>query len=249
MAVSFALQAGLDDPIAFAKPHVGPKQRASPRSWSPITRGRPRHRSWRSRRPPSRRRRSPGTYVANAGVRDPLQLAADVATLDLVSHGPALLGIGRGHTPAEWTMSGREYPSPDARVTRLIESVEVIEQLLAGETVNYDGDTVVLATQRSQRRASARPDPVADRRQQPAAARVRRCDRGHRRIVGLGPSAPTGTRDEVRWRDEISTPRSGRSTAAHTIGMRHPRSTRWCSTWKSRPMPAPRRHDFRGSPV
>ena len=53
-----------------------------------------------------------GTYVVNLGVRDPLQIAADVATLDVVSGGRAQLGIGAGHTPAEWTMTGTPYPSP-----------------------------------------------------------------------------------------------------------------------------------------
>ena len=55
-----------------------------------------------------------GTYVVNAGVRDPLQIATDVATLDVVSGGRAQLGIGAGHTPAEWTMTGAPYPSPRA---------------------------------------------------------------------------------------------------------------------------------------
>ena len=55
-----------------------------------------------------------GTYVVNVGVRDPLQIATDVATLDVVSGGRAQLGIGAGHTPAEWTMTGTPYPSPRA---------------------------------------------------------------------------------------------------------------------------------------
>ena len=46
-----------------------------------------------------------GSYVVNAGVREPMLLAADVATLDVVSGGRAVLGIGAGHTPAEWRRS------------------------------------------------------------------------------------------------------------------------------------------------
>ena len=144
-----------------------------------------------------------GTYVANAGVRDPLQLAADVATLDLVSHGRALLGIGAGHTPAEWTMSGREYPPPDARVTRLIESVEVIEQLLVGETVNYNGDTVVLRDA-----ALATPRPVHGRIPLLIGGNNRRLLEfaGAKAdivgIAGLGRTGADGHTHEVRWRDE-----------------------------------------------
>ncbi|MQA98084.1 MAG: LLM class flavin-dependent oxidoreductase [Streptosporangiales bacterium] len=47
-----------------------------------------------------------GTYVSQAGVREPLLLASDVATLDVVSGGRARLGIGAGHTPVEWAMLG-----------------------------------------------------------------------------------------------------------------------------------------------
>src|SRR4051794_8302940 len=51
-----------------------------------------------------------GPCVVNAGVWEPLALASEVATLDLASQGRAVLGIGAGHTPAEWTMTGRTYP-------------------------------------------------------------------------------------------------------------------------------------------
>lgn len=83
-----------------------------------------------------------GSYVANAGTWEPLSLAAEIATLDVVSGGRALLGVGAGHTPAEWTMTGRRYPSGAERVTRLIEVVEVAGRLLGGESVTFHGEHV-----------------------------------------------------------------------------------------------------------
>jgi probable F420-dependent oxidoreductase len=62
-----------------------------------------------------------GTYVANAGVWEPVLLANELATLDLVSGGRAVFGIGAGHTPREWTDRGLAYPSGRDRVTRMIE--------------------------------------------------------------------------------------------------------------------------------
>ena len=57
-----------------------------------------------------------GTYVANLGVRDPLQLASDVATLDVVSRGRARFGVGAGPTPPEGEINrGREPPPPQPR--------------------------------------------------------------------------------------------------------------------------------------
>jgi probable F420-dependent oxidoreductase len=83
-----------------------------------------------------------GTYVCNTGVREPVQLSSDAATLDLVSDGRCILGVGAGHTPAEWTMEGRDYPSAGARVERFGEFVEIMCRLLAGEVVNFHGEHV-----------------------------------------------------------------------------------------------------------
>jgi probable F420-dependent oxidoreductase len=83
-----------------------------------------------------------GTYVCNAGVRDPVALAGDAATVDVLSNGRFILGVGAGHTPAEWTMHGRDYPSAGARVARLEEMVDVVTRLLAGEVVTFDGKHV-----------------------------------------------------------------------------------------------------------
>lgn len=80
-----------------------------------------------------------GTYVLNTGVRDPVTLASDAATLDVLSNGRAILGLGAGHTPAEWTMTGREYPTAADRVGRLIETVTVVAALLRGEVVTHHG--------------------------------------------------------------------------------------------------------------
>ena len=52
-----------------------------------------------------------GTYVLNAGIRDPLSLASEAATVDVISNGRFVLGLGAGHTPAEWAMTGRDYPT------------------------------------------------------------------------------------------------------------------------------------------
>jgi probable F420-dependent oxidoreductase len=80
-----------------------------------------------------------GTYVLNCGIADPCALASEVATLDHLSDGRVVLGLGAGHTPAEWTMSGRAYPSAGERVARLVEMVDVVGALLRGEVVTHHG--------------------------------------------------------------------------------------------------------------
>lgn len=80
-----------------------------------------------------------GTYVLNVGVRDPLSIASDAATVDVISSGRFVLGFGAGHTPAEWSMTGRDYPTAAERVGRLVETVDVVTRLLAGEVVTHHG--------------------------------------------------------------------------------------------------------------
>jgi probable F420-dependent oxidoreductase len=60
-----------------------------------------------------------GTYVLNAGIRESLFIASGAATVDALSGGRMILGIGAGHTPAEWTMLGRPYPTAQERVACL----------------------------------------------------------------------------------------------------------------------------------
>lgn len=74
-----------------------------------------------------------GSYVLNAGVREPVLIAADVATLDLLSGGRAILGIGAGHTPAEWEAIGRERPGVRERVDHCIAVAEATVRFLAGD--------------------------------------------------------------------------------------------------------------------
>jgi alkanesulfonate monooxygenase SsuD/methylene tetrahydromethanopterin reductase-like flavin-dependent oxidoreductase (luciferase family) len=79
-----------------------------------------------------------GSRVVSAGARDPLLLASEVATLDVVSNGRAELGIGAGHTQAEWAMTGGTRPPPAERGQGLTTVITVVRELLAGRTVPAD---------------------------------------------------------------------------------------------------------------
>jgi probable F420-dependent oxidoreductase len=79
-----------------------------------------------------------GAYVVNAGVREPMLLATDIATLDVISGGRAIFGIGAGHTPAEWAAVGLTRPDVRGRVERCIAVAEATRRLLAGDEVTVD---------------------------------------------------------------------------------------------------------------
>jgi len=76
-----------------------------------------------------------GTAVTSPYLRHPVLLASAVATLDEVSDGRAILGVGVG---------GHEFPaqlgvSLERPIAACRESVEIVRRLLAGETVTHKG--------------------------------------------------------------------------------------------------------------
>jgi probable F420-dependent oxidoreductase len=80
-----------------------------------------------------------GTLVLNADVRNPVQLAWEAMTLDLLSGGKFELGVGAGHTPQEYPAMGISRESAKRRKRRLGESVEILRRLLDGDHVTLDG--------------------------------------------------------------------------------------------------------------
>jgi probable F420-dependent oxidoreductase len=80
-----------------------------------------------------------GTLVLNNDFRHPVETARETATVAAVSGGRFELGLGAGHMKSEYDAAGLHFDSGGKRVDRLIESVDVIRPLLAGEPVDVDG--------------------------------------------------------------------------------------------------------------
>jgi probable F420-dependent oxidoreductase len=140
-----------------------------------------------------------GTYVVQAGVRQPMHVAADAVSLDVLAPGRVLLGLGAGHTPREWADIGQDRPGPAARAGRLAEFTEVTARLLRGETVTHDGPSLAL-------RDSRLDDlPTGDRVQLAVGGghpEVLRAGARYADVVGLaglGRTLPDGHRHETRW--------------------------------------------------
>ena len=82
------------------------------------------------------RRVSLGTYVIGAGFRNPALLAKMAATLEEVSDGRLVLGLGCGSHPPEYRAFG--YPF-DHRVSRFEEALAIIAPLLKDGRVDFTG--------------------------------------------------------------------------------------------------------------
>jgi probable F420-dependent oxidoreductase len=146
-----------------------------------------------------------GSYVVNAGVREPMLLATDVATLDVVSGGRAVLGIGAGHTPVEWAAVGRTRPDARGRVDRCIAVAEATRRLLDGEEVTVDGPHLKMFGAKL-----SEPRPVQDRVPMlfgGGNSRLLSWARGNADLIGLsglGKTLEDGHSHTARWRlDEI----------------------------------------------
>lgn len=142
-----------------------------------------------------------GTCVLNAGVWEPIPLANAVATLDVVSCGRAVLGVGAGHAAHEWTARGLRFPTPGARVGRLVELLEATRALLnSSESVSRSGNHFTL-----DKAALSGPRPVQARVPVMVGGngdRVLRFGADHADIVGitgLGRALENGHRHGVDW--------------------------------------------------
>ncbi len=141
-----------------------------------------------------------GTYVANAGVWDPISLASEAVTIDVVSGGRLLLGVGAGHTPSEWTMRGLAYPDANARVRRLMELVEATQRLLNLEEVTLRGAHFTLEGARLEEPVPVqRPIPLLIGGNGPQLLQYAAARADVVAITGLGRKLPDGHRHQVLW--------------------------------------------------
>ena len=80
-----------------------------------------------------------GTLITTITLRHPAFLAAQVIAVDHVSHGRAELGLGAGESTNNYRSLGLDDWSAAERRDRLEEQVLILDRLLRGEPVSYDG--------------------------------------------------------------------------------------------------------------
>jgi probable F420-dependent oxidoreductase len=72
--------------------------------------------------------------------RHPGTTAQSIVTLDHVSNGRAMLGIGSGWTKAEFDMMGMEFPEVKPRLRKLAEAVRIIKGLWSDARTTFKGE-------------------------------------------------------------------------------------------------------------
>ncbi|HLH22472.1 MAG TPA: LLM class flavin-dependent oxidoreductase [Chloroflexota bacterium] len=160
-----------------------------------------------------------GTSVLLGTLRPPALLAKQVATLDVLSGGRVILGLGVGSRPDDFVAAGVPYA---ARGARLAEAMRVLRQVWSGAPLAHEGRAYQLAA-----------GPIGPRPAQPggpplwvggsAEAALRRAGRLADGYIGSSSGGPAGLRaaaDTVRQ----AAAAAGRDPGALTIA---------CLVWAS----------------
>jgi probable F420-dependent oxidoreductase len=137
-----------------------------------------------------------GPLVLNNEFHNPVLLARTAASVDRLTNGRFVLGMGTGYADAEHVSIGSPIRPPGPRVTRFGETLEVLRSLLDTGSADLDGrhETV----------------HVADLGVRPSQARVPILIGGHgRRVVGLGGRFADIFQFTGLTHDDDGTPSSG----------------------------------------
>jgi probable F420-dependent oxidoreductase len=143
-----------------------------------------------------------GTYVLANDYRNPVLLAKDVATVDVLSGGRFELGMGVGRPGADddSRMLGVPFESGAVRVERLAESLPLLKALLSGETATAGGPHYTSRTAQITPRPVQQPRPpilVAASKRRLLELAAREAD-----IIALGiaPTEPeAGIVERTTW--------------------------------------------------
>ena len=148
--------------------------------------------------------------VLNNDLRHPAVLAQELATIDVLSEGRLVVGIGAGWNEPEYRSIGLPFDPPAVRISRMLESVTILRGLFGDGPTSFDGRFYTIAELDGQPKPVQRPHPpflIGGTRERMLRIAAREAD-----IVGmdlrqdresLGDAFPARMDERVRWvRDE-----------------------------------------------
>jgi probable F420-dependent oxidoreductase len=97
--------------------------------------------------------------VFNNDLRHPAVLAQELATLDQVSNGRLVVGIGAGWNEPEYQAIGLAFDPPAVRISRMLEAVAILRGLFGDGPMSFDGRFYTIAELDGQPKPVQRPHP------------------------------------------------------------------------------------------
>jgi len=100
-----------------------------------------------------------GTLVSAAAYRNPALLTKMVTTLDIMSHGRAVLGVGAGWAKYEFDAYGWPFPEVGTRLRYLRDTVEIALAMWASSPASYQGAVASIVGARNDPPPVQQPHP------------------------------------------------------------------------------------------
>jgi probable F420-dependent oxidoreductase len=97
--------------------------------------------------------------VFNNDLRHPAVLAQELATLDLLSDGRLVVGIGAGWNEPEYRSIGLPFDPPAVRISRMLEAVAILRGLFGDGPTSFEGRFYTIAELDGQPKPVQRPHP------------------------------------------------------------------------------------------
>jgi probable F420-dependent oxidoreductase len=147
-----------------------------------------------------------GNWVLANDFRNPVLVAREAATLDLLSDGRFELGLGAGRGDNDYASLGMQPSSAGVRLRRLGESLQILRALFSGERVSFEGQHYTIAN------ATLYPAP---QRQPPiliAASGPKAIEQAgqYADIVAIGSHSRDLLSQQVEWLEAAAGERFGR---------------------------------------
>lgn len=95
--------------------------------------------------------------VASASYRTPAMLAKITATIDHLSDGRLVLGLGAGWQRSEYEAHGYEFPPAKERIARLHETIKIIKAMWTEDSPSFEGEYFSIKDANSQPRPVQQP--------------------------------------------------------------------------------------------
>jgi probable F420-dependent oxidoreductase len=97
--------------------------------------------------------------VFNNDLRHPAVLAQELATIDVLSEGRLVVGIGAGWNEPEYRAIGLSFDPPAVRISRMMEAVTVLRGLLGDGPTSFEGRFYTISELDGQPKTVQRPHP------------------------------------------------------------------------------------------
>ena len=100
-----------------------------------------------------------GSFVFANDYRNPVMLAKEAATIDVLSGGRLEFGLGAGWSTPDYEMLGIPYDAPKVRVARMAEALRLIKRCWVEDRVEHSGTHYTLRAARVLPKPLQRPHP------------------------------------------------------------------------------------------